>query len=357
MPSRQDASGAKRRSDRGQMAQRPGAGLSSRRYRAGQADAASDPHAGAAPDEFARRLAVWVEGEVLPRMMMTHGLASARAAGEAPAGASIATLVDGLQVARALRTPDNSGFGPGGTGPGGMGFGETGFGEFGAVDACPGEFNRSAVDDFARAAIGEDTGLLIARVDRAMLGGATLQEIYLELLAGAARRLGDMWRHDECSFVDVTIGLSKLHLIVQEFMDTCDQAAPRIGQARGALFATPPAEDHSFGLVLVEDAFRRAGWRTASAPGGAIPEIAGMAQAGWFDVFGLGLSCERHLEQAVRLVREVRRQSRNRDIKVLVGGRVFAEQPDLAAEVGADLTALRADEAVRIAETAACLRA
>lgn len=317
-----------------------------------QAASASSRPASAARGDVARRLVDWVEGEVLPRMMISHGLA---AEGGAKGGSIESFRADGVRADSVWARETSLAGRPRAV--------RAGAGE--PVRSGRGLFDQSAVDDFARAAIREDARLLIARVERAVRCGAALQDVYLELLAGAARRLGEMWRHDDCSFVDVTIGLSKLHLIVYEFMDDCATVtrkselnpAPETGHAHSALFATPPSEDHSFGLVLVEDAFRRAGWMTASAPGGAIAEIAGMAQGVWFDVFGLGLSCEGHLEQATRLVRQVRCQSRNQHIKVLAGGRVFAEQPSLAAEIGADMTASRPDDAVRIAETVVCLRA
>jgi methanogenic corrinoid protein MtbC1 len=46
----------------------------------------------------------------------------------------------------------------------------------------------------------------------------------------------------------------------------------------------------------------------------------------------------------------VRQQSRNRDVKVMVGGALFVEQPDRVALVGADSTAGDGREAIREAE-------
>jgi len=72
--------------------------------------------------------------------------------------------------------------------------------------------------------------------------GAPLETIFLHLLAPTARRLGELWEADACSFSDVTIGLSRLQQAVHELAGgsggraraAADGAAPR------ALFVPAP---------------------------------------------------------------------------------------------------------------------
>ncbi|MEM6733413.1 MAG: hypothetical protein AAF658_17780, partial [Myxococcota bacterium] len=47
--------------------------------------------------------------------------------------------------------------------------------------------------------------------------GATLESLFLELLAPAARVLGARWENDEASFTDVTVGLTHLQQLVREY--------------------------------------------------------------------------------------------------------------------------------------------
>jgi methanogenic corrinoid protein MtbC1 len=46
----------------------------------------------------------------------------------------------------------------------------------------------------------------------------------------------------------------------------------------------------------------------------------------------------------------IRQASRNRDITVMVGGRLFLERPELVAKVGADAMATDARQAVMVAD-------
>jgi hypothetical protein len=57
------------------------------------------------------------------------------------------------------------------------------------------------------------------------------------------------------------------------------------------------------------------------------------------------------LDGVAALVRWVRRESLNRGIGALVGGRIFAEKPELARLVGADATATDGRQAALQAET------
>ena len=65
---------------------------------------------------------------------------------------------------------------------------------------------------------------------------------------------------------------------------------------------------------------------------------------------GFSLACDSRLDALAAMIHEIRRASRNPALGVLVGGRVFAEQPELAVLVGADATATDGQQAVLKAE-------
>jgi hypothetical protein len=46
--------------------------------------------------------------------------------------------------------------------------------------------------------------------------GAPLERICLDLLAPAARRLGELWARDACDFAELTTGLTRLHAVLRE---------------------------------------------------------------------------------------------------------------------------------------------
>ncbi len=205
-------------------------------------------------------------------------------------------------------------------------------------------------DQFAAATLTEEVAPLLARVEALMAGGVSVETIYLHLLAPAARRLGSWWDEDACDFVDVTMGLWRLQEIVNALAALIPGVAVVEGSARRALFSPAPGEQHGLGAIMVEEFFRRAGWQTWSAPALDEDELVGLASGREFDVIGLTVSVERHVQPLGRTIAAVRRASRNPDVRILVGGRVFTENPGLAQQVGADGTAADGQLAVALAD-------
>ncbi len=203
-------------------------------------------------------------------------------------------------------------------------------------------------ENFALFALSQERESLLAIVGGLLQQGVSIETIYLDLLAPAARRLGDLWLDDRVSYADVTIGLGRLQQLVREL----SARPPQGGCEHAALFAPAPGEQHTFGLVILEEFFRRSGWRTWGEFSGVAEDVAAAAQAHRFDVFGVTASGDNCLEQIAHFIMSVRRASKNRDISVLVGGRLFLARPELVAEVGADTMAADAQEAVMCAEAA-----
>lgn len=181
--------------------------------------------------------------------------------------------------------------------------------------------------------------------------GMSLDRIYLDLLSPVARRLGVMWEEDECDFTTVTIGLSCLHQVVREYSPALTSRARRAEPDRRVLLAPAPGEQHSFGILVVEQFFRGAGWDVWSGAGLDRAEVIEAAKRVWFGVAGFSLACEDHLGDLAMLIRDVRRASRNAGVGILVGGPLFVDRPDLVALVGADATAADGRQATLQAET------
>ncbi len=206
-------------------------------------------------------------------------------------------------------------------------------------------------DQFAAATLTEEVGPLLARVEGLMARGVSVETIYLQLLAPAARRLGAWWDEDACDFVDVTMGLWRCQEIVRALSALIPGVAPVEGIERRALFSPAPGEQHGLGAIIVEEFFRREGWQTWSVPALDEAELVGLVAGRAFDVVGLTVSVERHVAPLEHSIAALRRASRNPQVIVLVGGRVFTEKPELAARIGADGTAADGALAVRLADT------
>lgn len=209
---------------------------------------------------------------------------------------------------------------------------------------------EECIDEFVRLLLTDELEVAYAYIDSVRVRGVPLTAVYLELLAPAARMLGVMWEEDRVSFADVTVALCRLHDVMRNLGAGQLQATDTLPQGRRALLVPMPGEQHTFGLVMVADFFRRAGWDvwTDAVPGSN--ELISLVRQEWFTMIGLSVGCESHLEGVASMIHSLRRAARNRSIGVMVGGSLIAKHPELAIQVGADATGKDARQAVVQAE-------
>ena len=101
---------------------------------------------------------------------------------------------------------------------------------------------------------------------------------------------------------------------------------------------------------MIDECFARAGWNTDLLIEPTRATLLARVASADFDLVGLTVSCDSHNGQLASLIVAVRNVSRNAHVRLLLGGRVLAEDPDLARRVGADGTAASALDALELAE-------
>ncbi len=180
--------------------------------------------------------------------------------------------------------------------------------------------------------------------------GLPLEQVYLGLLAPAARLLGRGWEADTCDFTEVTIALRCLHGIAKALEPRFAPARARTRPDRRILLAAAPGEQHGFGLALVDQFFRRAGWATWLNHEADQDALLAMVAEMHFGVIGFSLAGDTHIEALAELIRLTRRASRNAAVGILVGGPLLIKQPELVGRLGADATAMDAEQAILQAE-------
>ncbi len=190
---------------------------------------------------------------------------------------------------------------------------------------------------------------LLDHIDTLLRRGVSIDSLFVDLLAPAARHLGALWEDDRCDFIEVTMGLWRLQEVVRELAARFPPERRSGNGGHRALFAAMPGDQHSFGTVMIDETFRRHGWTTDVVLDPTTPELLEHVARDWLDVVGLTVSCDCHIEPLPSLIRALRSVSRNPRIVVMVGGRIFVEDPMLAMEVGADGTAADAIQAVAAA--------
>ncbi len=268
-----------------------------------------------------------VESEIIPRLMVAHGLDCEERRDGEDHGVDTGCADPRCADASDAQTPSCA--------PG--------------RDATISYYEANA---FAPLAINLGACELLDHIDVFLARGVPVDTIFVELLAPAARHLGELWDEDTADFITVTMALWRLQEVVREL----SARVPVRGMtgdyaARTALFAVMPGDQHSFGTVIVEDVFRRNGWATDLMTETTTSSLLAMVARNNYDLVGLTVSGDHAADDAPSLINAVRSVSRNPFVGIMVGGRLFTDDPHLAVKIGADSTAPDAVQALEVART------
>lgn len=157
------------------------------------------------------------------------------------------------------------------------------------------------------------------------------------ILGAAAQRLGSAWADDRLCFAEVSLGLVTLQRLLHEF---APPTRPASLSERRMLLVPMPGEGHCFGLRMLGIRFRQAGWdcrcEAAMDEAALLRQVAGER----FDVIGLSVQDIAGEARAAGLIARLRLASRQKGLRVLLGGAPFVDDPQKAVASGADLPAL-----------------
>lgn len=195
------------------------------------------------------------------------------------------------------------------------------------------------VHRFARVILEEDDVVVRQHVQALRQRGVPVETLFLELLAPAARYLGELWEQDLCSFTDVTVGLGRLQQVLRDnsaHLPEVTTTSSHNGRPYRVLLLPCPGEQHTFGLFLVAEFFHRAGWEVHSEflPRNGAPQA--LVQDSWYDVVGFSLGNPKYFSELSDCIEQIRHKSINSDISIICGGAAFSLNTELALNCPAD---------------------
>jgi len=164
--------------------------------------------------------------------------------------------------------------------------------------------------------------------------GSTVPELCLQVLLPAQQEVGRMWQTDEINVAEEHFATSTTRMIIAQLRLHAPMRQPN---GKTVLAASVMGNQHDIGLQVVADFFEMDGWKVVHLGSDMpIPDLVQAVESYQPDLLALSVSLHAQLVTLTETIRAVRGVEHGAGVKVLVGGRAFAEAPDLAPSLGAD---------------------
>lgn len=217
---------------------------------------------------------------------------------------------------------------------------------FHAISVHPAE-----VDQFTEIALRSESATCQNFVESIRNRGVPLQSIYLHLFTPAARKLDAMWVADQCDFTEITVALWRMQQVMYDLSPAFRHDQDQWGAHRRKIMLMPvPGSQHTMGILMVAEFFRRAGWSVWGEPAASRDRLLEAVAEEHFDIAGISVGSEAQLDGLPEFITELRRCSKNGQLVIMAGGPLLVHHPEIAAEIGADTTAPDAERAILEAE-------
>ncbi len=168
------------------------------------------------------------------------------------------------------------------------------------LEHVPHVVTKEGLETLCYALISDDEKAAATLISELRADGVRPEEIYLKRLAAAARILGDMWVTDEVTFAQVTVGTGRMFAIMRSMRHLFEPVVPV--EDKTAIFAAVPGEDHTLGVQMAADIFRKDGWEISLKMGLDHDQLVAEIEQAPSGIVGLSISGEHSIEALSRLV-------------------------------------------------------
>lgn len=205
--------------------------------------------------------------------------------------------------------------------------------------------------DFTDIALQQETAACRQYIDSIQRRGVPLHSIYLDLLTPAARRLDHLWTQDHCDFTQITIAMWRMQQVMYDLSPMFQLGQqPVRGKSHAIMLMPVPGSQHTLGILMVAEFFRRAGWSVWGEPTATRERLLEAARQDAFAMAGISIGSEVHVDELNDFIGDLRHHSKNRTLHVIVGGPLLHHEPELRRTICADSFSTDAQQAVAQAE-------
>ena len=128
-----------------------------------------------------------------------------------------------------------------------------------------------------------------------------------ELIPKTADKLGNMWKQDQVSFIDVSFGVDRLQKLLRIYEKK--YLGPLYLDFKGPpiLLILPQSETHSLGIITASMIMKKNGVNPFLALGYSKSKLADLINSIDFRLFGVSVSCDTNIDECIELSKFLRK--------------------------------------------------
>lgn len=203
------------------------------------------------------------------------------------------------------------------------------------------------IEQLVSAALSSSPNACQTAVAKFLALGISPERIADAYVPEAARKLGESWCSDEIGFANVTIGSSRLQMVLRELgkvwigNDVAAACAPTI------LLIVGNDIHHTLGASVLAGQLRRKGISVRLMLNATPAEAADQARRGCYDSIFISASCGEKVENLRKIVDSIK-QDLDAAAPIVIGGTILTEVKDVRMRTGADYVTNDPDEALTL---------
>ncbi len=186
--------------------------------------------------------------------------------------------------------------------------------------------------EYLHAVLRGDGRRAVTFVEQAVQEGWGLSRIIQVMIHPALVEVGVLWEDAKISVADEHLATATSQLVLAHLFSVMD---PAPSNGRSAIVSCTPGELHGLGALMVADVLERDGWAVLNLGANTPAEpLLQLVLDRPVDVVALSTVRATGLPEARRLIAGLRRVAPG--CLIVVGGRAYGGNPDLATALGAD---------------------
>lgn len=180
-------------------------------------------------------------------------------------------------------------------------------------------YEHADIAKFCESVIAKDDDLQVQLIDNLIGRGISLDIIYETFIPEAAEALGNLWKKNKVTFLEVNIGAQRLHRLSRIYEKQYLGPMYLFSEGPDILLILPGKEVHTLGLITAAGIFKKNGANPFIAVGYSDEEIIILIKSRNFKLIGLSVSNSDNIGDCLKTAKNIKRQI-TINIPMVVGG-------------------------------------